>query len=89
MDAEHLAELMEFPVAFTFRVVAAGSPDLRAVCQALAEGALGRTIEQVAAQASSGGRYQTIRLMATVERPEEIAAVYGALSAVPGLRMLL
>jgi putative lipoic acid-binding regulatory protein len=89
MDIDHLNQLMTFPVAFTFRVVALGSPGLRAACLALAEGALGRAIEQVEEQASSGGRYQTVRLVATIEQPEEIATVYGALSAVPGLKLLL
>lgn len=89
MDLDHLAQLMDFPVAFTFRVVADGAPDLRATCLALAEGALGRAVERVEEQASAAGRYRTVRLVATIERPEEIAAVYAALSAAPGLRLLL
>lgn len=89
MDADRLAQLMTFPAPFTFRVVALGAPDLRAQCLALVEDALGCAVAGVEVQASSGGRYHTVRLAVTVQCPEQIAAVYEALRAVPGLRMLL
>ncbi len=84
-----LDELIEFPCAFTFRVVALDSPDLSSHCQGLVEMALGRPIEGVEHTASRTGRYGTVRVKATVREADEVHRAYGALNEIAGLKMLL
>lgn len=84
-----LDELLSFPCAFTFRVVALDSPDLASRCQAIVEQALGRPIEALAHHASRTGRYSTVRVKAQVHEPSEVHRAYGALGELHGLRLLL
>jgi putative lipoic acid-binding regulatory protein len=84
-----LDELLSFPCAFTFRVVALESPDLIERCERMVTEAIGRPLEGVQRSASRTGRYCTLRLKATVCEAEEITRAYGALSELDGLKMLL
>ncbi len=84
-----LDELLTFPCAFTFRVVALDSPDLCERCQGVVEQALGRPIDGLDHQPSRTGRYGTVRLKATVREADEVHRAYGALGAIDGLKMLL
>lgn len=84
-----LEDLVAFPSLFVFRAVGDAADDLAGRCRAaLAEG-LGRPAEQVDTQPSSGGRFLSVRLGATVHSPAEIHAVYAALRAVAGVRLVL
>jgi putative lipoic acid-binding regulatory protein len=84
-----LEELLCFPCAFTFRVVALETSDLVARCQLIVEDALGRPVEAVEHQPSRTGRYGTVRVKATVHEADEVHRAYGALNDLEGLKMLL
>jgi putative lipoic acid-binding regulatory protein len=84
-----LSDLISFPSAFTFRVMAEAGPDLEARCQQALTAALGQPASGVESRPSSAGRYQAVRLTATVATPDEVYAVYAALQRVEGVRMVL
>ncbi len=84
-----LDELLSFPCAFTFRVVALGSPDLGDRCERMVAEAIGRPVDAVQHSPSRSGRYCTLRLKATVHEAAEITRAYGALGELDGLKMLL
>jgi putative lipoic acid-binding regulatory protein len=84
-----LDELLCFPCAFTFRVVALDMPDLSRRCQAAVEAALGRSVQALEHQGSRSGRYGTVRVRAVVEEADEVHRAYAALGEIEGLKMLL
>jgi len=88
-DAERLARLMQFPAAFTFQVIAAASPDLADRCATAACAALGRPVAGVEERPSSRGRWIALHIATTVHSAEEVVAVYAALAALDGVRLLL
>jgi uncharacterized protein len=88
-DRQTLDQLLEFPAAFTFRVVALERQDLREHCQRTVEQILGRPVERVDEQPSRSGRYRTVRLAVTVHEGAEITRSYEALRDLEGVKMLL
>lgn len=84
-----LEELMEFPSRYTFRVLAASSPDLSAQLAAVASEVLGREMEGITERPSSGGRWVSVRLTATVQTADEIRAIYAAMGQRDDVRMVL
>lgn len=84
-----LEDLVAFPSLFVFRAVGEAQDDLPGRCQAALADSLGRPAELVETQPSSAGRFIAVRLGATVHQPAEIHAVYAALKAVKGVRLVL
>ena len=84
-----LDELVDFPTAFTFRVVAQATEVLEDQVREIVETCLQRPIMNVGTQASSGGRFSSVRVMATVLDADEVHRTYKALNEVPNLKMLL
>lgn len=84
-----LDELVDFPTTFTFRVVAQASDALEGQVREIVEGCLSRPAMNVGAQASSGGRFTSVRVMVTVLDADEVHRTYKALNEVPNLKMLL
>ena len=81
-----LETLLQFPCAYTFRLVADVSVDLEIRCRAAAEEALGRPMESVVFLPSRNGRYAVVRLKARVQSAEEVRCVHAALAGIPGAR---
>jgi putative lipoic acid-binding regulatory protein len=82
-------ELLEFPNFFVFRVIgapgsAAGEEYLRCLRDFLSRDAV-----VVGVQASAQGHYEVFRVKARVDSAEELRAAYAALSALPGVKMVL
>lgn len=84
-----LEDLMDFPSVFTFRVMGEATDTLPDRCSAALTGALERPPEHVELRESSAGRYLAVRLGARVDTPDQIYAVYAALRAVEGVRLVL
>lgn len=84
-----LEDLVEFPAAFTFRVMGQASDDLPDRCAAALSAALGQAPDSVELRESAQGRYLAVRLGATVTSAEQIYAAYAALRGVEGVRLVL
>lgn len=88
-DTPPLEELVEFPSVFVFRAMGEASPGFADRCVTAVRDALGREPEGVESKPSKEARYLAVRIGATVIEPAEIHAVYKALRAVDGVRMVL
>lgn len=88
-DTPNLEDLVEFPAAFTFRVVAEQQPDLASLCQRLVEETLDRPALATQETPSKNGRFRSVRITATVVDAEEIRSTYRALKQIEGLKLLL
>ena len=84
-----LEDLLEFPTAFTFRVVATERDTLESEVVGIVAGVLDRSALQVRRQPSSKGSFTSIRVTAVVTTANEIRQVYADLQAIDGLHMLL
>lgn len=84
-----LEDLVEFPSVFVFRAVGDAQDDLAGRCATALAQSLGRPAERVETHPSSAGRFLSVRLAATVLAPADILAVYAALRAVQGVRLVL
>lgn len=84
-----LEDLMEFPAAFTFCVIAEDTAVLIADCRARVESTLDRPALEVQDRASRESRYRSVKVTTMVLSADEVRAVYAELKTVPGLRMLL
>jgi len=89
--AQHpsIDDLVDFPSVFTFRVVAGATDSLAGNVQSIVENSLERPAMNVGEQASSGGKFSSVRVTATVLDANEIQRTYEALQKVPNLKMLL
>ena len=88
-NQKRFEDLLEFPCLFVFRVVAASGEQTRKGCEQTLKAVLSRPAEAVEVKPSSKGTYQVIRLGVTVISADEIRALYDALNAVDGVRMVL
>lgn len=84
-----LEELMEFPAAFTFCVIAEDAAELVPDCCRRVEAVLDRQILEVVDRASRESRYRSVKVTATVHSADEVRAVYAELYKVSGVRLLL
>ena len=84
-----LEELMEFPSAFTFCVIANDTPSLIQDCQRMVERILDRPAIQVTNRPSRDVHYRAVKVTAMVLTADEVRAVYAELKLVPDLRLLL
>ncbi len=84
-----LEDLVDFPTAFTFRVVAKASAELEGQVREIVEHSLQRPLLQIGAQESSGGKFLSVRATVTVVNADEIRVTYEALQSVEHLKMLL
>jgi len=84
-------ELLEFPCHFEFKAFGPGGDDSRFDDQVLAAVS---TVVQASRQAmrtrpSSGGKYQCISVLVTLQSRPQLEAVYAALRKIEGLKYLL
>ena len=82
-------DLVEFPAVFTFRAVGAAADDYLDRCLARVEELLERPVSRHEIRPSSHGRWVSVRIAVEVRSADEIRAVYGALHAIDGTRMVL
>ena len=82
-------DLLDFPCMFIFRAVAGGQEQTRIDCESAVADTLSRPVQGVEVKPSSKGNYQVIRLGVTVLSTDEVRAVYAALHAVEGVRLIL
>ncbi len=88
-NEKRFEELLTFPCLFVFRVVAHTGEETKRACEAALLAVLSRPAEGVEVKPSSKGNYQAIRIGVTVISADEIRALYAALNAVEGVRMVL
>jgi putative lipoic acid-binding regulatory protein len=82
-------DLVEFPVLFVFRAVGAAEADFPGRCVAALTAALGRPPTSHELRPSAGGRFVGVHLGAMVASADELRAVYAALQALEGVRVVL
>ena len=85
------AELIEFPCHFEFKAFGPGGDDSRFDDQVLAAVS---TVVQASRQAmktrpSSGGKYQCVSVLVTLQNRSQLEAVYTVLREIEGLKYLL
>ena len=84
-------ELMEFPCHFEFKAFGPGGDESRFVDQVLAAIS---TIVQTSRQAmrtrpSSGGKYQCVSVLVTLQNRAQLEAVYAAMREIDDLKYML
>lgn len=84
-------ELIDFPCHFEFKAFGPGSVESRFDDQVLAAVS---TVVQTSRQAmksrpSSGGKYQCVTVLATIQNRTQLEAVYAELRKIEGLKYLL
>ena len=84
-------ELMEFPCHFELKAFGPGEAESRFDDQVLAAIS---TVVQASRQAmkkrsSSGGKYQCVSVLVTLQSRQQLEAVYAALRSIEGLKYLL
>ena len=89
--SESTRELIEFPCHFEFKAFGPGDADSRFFDQVLAAVS---SVVQVSRQAmrtraSSGGKYQCVSVLVTLQNRSQLDAVYAALREIDGLKYLL
>jgi len=89
--SESPQELIEFPCHFEFKAFGPGGDDSR-FCDHVQTAV--STVVQVSRQAmrvrpSSGGKYQCVSVLATLQNRTQLEAVYAALREIDGLKYLL
>ena len=82
-------DLLEFPTAFTFRVVAAASPRIAHDATACLERLTGGAAVVLSTKPSRTGKWSVYRLQATVASADDIRTAYDLLAKVSGVRMVL
>lgn len=84
-----LDDLVSFPSLMVFRAVGPDGVVFPAECLAAVDRALGRTPTSHELLRSAQGRWISVRVAATVVSADEVRAVYAALQAVDGVRLVL
>jgi putative lipoic acid-binding regulatory protein len=82
-------DLLEFPTAFTFRVVAAALPRVARDATASLERMTGTTASVLSTQPSRTGKWSVYRIGTTVASADQIRAAYDMLAKIDGVRMVL
>ena len=82
-------DLLEFPTAFTFRVVAAALPGVVRDCTAQLERLTGEGAKLLSTKPSRTGKWSVYRIETTVSSADQIRVAYDLLAAVSGVRMVL
>ena len=82
-------DLVAFPSQMVFRAVGPDGVEFPARCLAAVEGALGRASLSHEQLRSAQGRWISVRVGATVTSAEDVQAVFAALQAVDGVRIVL
>lgn len=88
-DTPSIDELIDFPTVFVFRAMGDADDGFPDRCVAAVHEALGRAPEGVETRASRQARFLAVRVGAVVISTDEIYAVYAALRAVEGVRLVL
>jgi putative lipoic acid-binding regulatory protein len=84
-----LDDLLEFPTRFVFRAMGESRDAFERDCDRAVRDALARPPESVTSSPSRKGNYTAVRVAAVVVDKDEILAVYAALRAVQGIRLVL
>ena len=82
-------DLLEFPTAFTFRVVAAAIPRVARDATASLERMTGASAKVVSTQPSRTGKWSVYRIETTVASASQIRSAYDMLAKIDGVRMVL
>lgn len=82
-------ELLEFPNAFTFRVVCAALPRAKAMTIDCLEGLTGRVATLRSTQPSRTGKWTVLRVQVEVSSADQIRQAYTLLNDLDGVRMVL
>lgn len=84
-------ELLEFPCHFEFKAFGPGAPDslfpdnvLKAVSQVVPA-----SRQAMKARQSSGGKYQCVTVLVTLQNREQLEAVYASIRKIDDLKYLL
>lgn len=84
-----LDDLVDFPTRFVFRAMGQAREGFAQDCDRAVRDALSRPSESLESAPSRKGNYLSVRVAAVVEDKDEVFAVYAALKAVPGVKMVL
>lgn len=82
-------DLLDFPTAFTFRVVCAALPRMAEDAARCLERLTGEAAVLTSSQPSRTGKWTVHRIEATVHDADQIRAAYTELAALSGVRMVL
>ncbi len=82
-------DLLEFPNAFTFRVVCAALPRAAANAVESLERLTGRSAAVVSTQPSRTGKWTVFRIQVEVANADQIRSAYTLLTELSGVRMVL
>lgn len=84
-------ELIEFPCHFEFKAFGPGGTDSRFDAQVLAAISTVVTASRQAMRTrlSSGGKYQCVSVLVTLQNRDQLEAAYAALRQIGGLKYLL
>jgi putative lipoic acid-binding regulatory protein len=84
-----LDDLVAFPALMVFRAVGPDGDVFPALCLAAVEQALGRSPTSHELMRSKQGRWMSVRVAATVTCADDVRAVFAALQAIDGVRVVL
>jgi len=87
--ARRFEDSLDFPAAYTFRVVSDADEAICTLCVAVITEMLSRAPSRVVCQPSRSGTFAVYRITATVDAAEQIRAIYDTLIDVEGVRTLL
>ena len=82
-------ELLEFPTAYTFRVVCASLPRAQAGATDCLERLTGQPAQVLSTQASRTGKWTVLRVRVEVSSGDQIREGYALLTELDGVRMVL
>ena len=82
-------DLLEFPTEFTFRVVAAASPQVARDSTECLERLTGMSVSILSTNPSRTGKWSVYRVQATVASADQIRTAYDELAKVSDVRMVL
>ncbi len=72
--------ILDYPLEYTFKIMGRASEDFAEHARRLVAGIVGDApVERVAVRSSSGGKYQSISVVATLISEQQRRAVYQAL----------
>lgn len=83
MPKASFEELMQFPCDVTFRVIIEAAKDISPVIAVMEKSTGHKLISRLGQQASSKGKYQSHRLVITVDSAADLRRVYAEVSAHP------
>lgn len=90
-SSEQTPDLIDFPCHFEFKAFGPGGAD-SPFCDQVAA-AVGRVVqvsrEAMKSRASSGGKYQCVTVLVTLQNRDQMEAVYAELRKIDGLKYLL